>query len=233
MDSGVSTDKWRECTDSADEALKKSDGTTVLEARGSFLDPTTTSVALGPITPDSDRESGEVPDFGSPITVLRKPAKPLCFDLETSRNQDPFVSIDDSSSRPRTPKGGVFDPFAPGPDRLAPAPFCKKYFDKSRINVGRRLSFDSSYNIVEDAGFMSEEEMFDALYENLLEVIVTKQAEDALSEISNIVCDFDACQTPPSAPRLTGIADTCPGAPIKPTGKSRNFDLGLCRKLEF
>ncbi|XP_038702205.1 uncharacterized protein LOC119998830 isoform X2 [Tripterygium wilfordii] len=205
MDSGVSTDKWRECTDSADEALKKSDGTTVLEARGSFLDPTTTSVALGPITPDSDRESGEVPDFGSPITVLRKPAKPLCFDLETSRNQDPFVSIDDSSSRPRTPKGGVFDPFAPGPDRLAPAPFC----------------------------FMSEEEMFDALYENLLEVIVTKQAEDALSEISNIVCDFDACQTPPSAPRLTGIADTCPGAPIKPTGKSRNFDLGLCRKLEF
>ncbi|XP_038695194.1 cyclin-dependent protein kinase inhibitor SMR11-like isoform X2 [Tripterygium wilfordii] len=184
------------------------------------------------MTPDSIRENGEVPDFGSPITVLKKPAKALCFDLETSRNQDPFASIDDSSS-PRTPKDCVFDPFAPGPAHLALAPLCKKYFDKSRVNVVRRLSFDSSYKIVEDAGFISDEEMFDAVYENLLAVIVTKQAEDALSEISNIECDFDACQTPPLAPRLTGIADTCPGAPVKLPGKSRNLDLGLCRKLDF
>ncbi|KAF5737317.1 hypothetical protein HS088_TW13G00196 [Tripterygium wilfordii] len=173
MDSGVCTDRVRECKDSADEGLKKSDEPSVVEAKGSFIDQTI--VALGPITPDSNRENGEVPYFVSPITVLRKPAKALCFDFETSRNQDPLAPIDDSGS-PRTPKDGVSDTFAPGPDHLALAPLCKKFFDKSRINVAHRLNFDSSYKIVEDAGFISDEQMFDAVYENLLEVIVTKQA---------------------------------------------------------
>ncbi|PWA96644.1 hypothetical protein CTI12_AA038360 [Artemisia annua] len=39
--------------------------------------------------------------------------------------------------------------------------------------------------------------------------------------------------TPPSASRLTGIAETCPGATFKHVKKSRNVDLGLCRRLAF
>jgi hypothetical protein len=47
---------------------------------------------------------------------------------------------------------------------------------------------------------------------------------------------FDGFNTPDSATRLTGIAETCPGAPVKTAGttkKLRIIDQGLCRKLEF
>ncbi|KAH1054859.1 hypothetical protein J1N35_032924 [Gossypium stocksii] len=50
---------------------------------------------------------------------------------------------------------------------------------------------------------------------------------------ANRECDSDGSKTPPSAPCLNGVSDTCPGAPIKLTGRSRVTDLGFCRKLEF
>ncbi|KAH1030334.1 hypothetical protein J1N35_042508 [Gossypium stocksii] len=95
-----------------------------------------------------------------------------------------MVSVNHSS--PRTPKDGIFDPFAPS---------YSKYVDEMRITVARRLNFDISVGTVE--------------------------------------CDSDGSKTPPSAPCLNGVSDTCPGAPIKLTGRSRVIDLGFCRKLEF
>ncbi|XP_075639115.1 cyclin-dependent protein kinase inhibitor SMR11-like [Castanea sativa] len=177
------------------------------------------TVSLGPITPDSDREIG---DF------------PIDSNSNSNREDDP---TDDSS--PRTPKDGVFDPFAPGPDDKALAPLCNKYPHEPKGIVARRLDFHSSVVAVEagDCGNgaepLSDEVMFESVYENLLEAILSKQTEDVASEISNVYLDSDGCRTPPFAPRLTGIADTCPGPPIKPAGQSRNIDLGLCRKLEF
>lgn len=191
-------------------------------------------VSLGPITPDSARDIGDFPvDFKSPITLLNN--KVASIDSISDRDEDPFVCVDDGS--PRTPKDGVFDPFAPGPDDLALAPLCNKYLHVSKGIIARRLNFDFSPigAVGEEAGAqsLSDEEMLESVYENLLEVIVSNQTEGLLSGISHVDCDSDGCKTPPSAPRLSGVADTCPGAPMKPTGKPRNIDLGLCRKLDF
>lgn len=69
----------------------------------------------------------------------------------------------------------------------------------------------------------------ESVYESILDGIISKEAEDILSEIVAV----DVLMTPTSAPRLSGNAETCPGAPIKPVTKSRNIDARLCRKLEF
>ncbi|KAG4203680.1 hypothetical protein ERO13_A05G415501v2 [Gossypium hirsutum] len=104
----------------------------------------------------------------------------------------------------------------------------EKYVDEMRITVARRLNFNISVGTVGSVNHrtavdsISDEEMFESVYENLLEVIVSNQAEGFLTEFSNI-----------ESPCLNGVSDTCPGAPIKLTGRSRVIDLGFCRKLEF
>ena len=102
----------------------------------------------------------------------------------------------------------------------------------------RRLNFTSSRalrneSFGDDVEFLSDEEMFESVYESLLEAIVLKQTEGALEEMSKLEWDSDDCTTPPETPILTGVPDTCPAAPLKRKGKSRTIDLGLCRKLEF
>ncbi|KAK7386094.1 hypothetical protein VNO78_26038 [Psophocarpus tetragonolobus] len=163
-----------------------------------------------PITPAAVTENGDF-QSQSPLTlsVVRKQLKRACIDCD---------SESDPNGSPRTPKDGVFDPFAPGPDNMARAPSSNKYLDEYRT-VARRLDFHPHA----DADTLSDEDMVESVYENLLQVIVSKQAEEM----------SDDCQTPSSMPRLTGTADTCPAAPIKPAGKPRNIELALCKKLEF
>jgi hypothetical protein len=119
------------------------------------------------------------------------------------------------------------------------APQCKKYYDEARASVACRLNFTSSLRAFrngsfgDDVEFLSDEEMFESVYESLLEAIVLKQTEGALEEMSKLECGSGDCTTPPAAPKPTRVPDTCPGAPLKQKGKSRIIDLGLCRKLEF
>ncbi|OMP02311.1 hypothetical protein COLO4_11202 [Corchorus olitorius] len=47
-------------------------------------------------------------------------------------------------------------------------------------------------------------------------------------EFSNMQWDSDDRKTPPGAPRLNGVAETFPGAPIRPSKKSSK----ICEKLE-
>lgn len=188
---------------------------------------------LGPVTPDSIKETGDFPL--SPVTLVKKLPKVLSFTSKTNRSEDHF----DNFSSPRTPKDGVFDPFAPGHEDKIPAPQCKKYNDEARASVVRRLNFTSSFRALRNGSFgddvelLSDEEMFESVYESLLEAIVSKQTEGALEEMTKLEWDSDDCTTPPAAPILTGVPDTCPAAPLKRKGKSRIIDLGLCRKLEF
>ncbi|KAJ8898837.1 hypothetical protein K2173_008146 [Erythroxylum novogranatense] len=177
--------------------------------------------SLGPLTPDTTKENGNFPfNLNSPPTL------PKLLISESNTNDIP--------ASPKTPKDGVFDPFAPGPNEMAMAPHCKKYLDEARASVSRCLNFTSSFRRCSfDADSFTDEEMFETVYENLLEAIVFKQTEGALTQVPNEECDSDACRTPPLAPRLNGLAETCPGAPLKSTVKSRVIDLGLCRKLEF
>ncbi|KAG5100576.1 hypothetical protein JHK82_045628 [Glycine max] len=181
-----------------------------------------------PITPEAVTENGDL-QSQSPLTlsVVRKQLIRACIDCDSDRalvdNNNNDIGI------PRTPKDGVFDPFAPGPDNMARAPNSNKYLDEYRTTVARRLDFHPSFDVVAeaDSDTLSDEKMVESVYENLLQVIVSKQAEGALAQMS------DDCETPPSVLRFTGIADTCPGAPMKPAAKPRNIDLGLCKKLEF
>lgn len=187
---------------------------------------------LAPITPDPDRENVDsFLAFESPLTVIPSP-------LQVTRSDS--HSYDQS---PRTPKENVFDPFAPGPEELALAPNCKKNMRDSRNNVARFLDFGSSLEFagIESHGnngesSLDEDEMLlESVYKNLLEAIVCNEIQtDCNVEKSPIKPICDGLRTPPSAPRLTGIAETCPNAPRKDRPKKqRNIDQGLCRKLEF
>lgn len=208
--------------------------------------------SLGPFTPNPKRENGDFPcDLHSPLSSVSTPPKLVCFG---SRSED----SEDMLGSPQTPKEGVFDPFAPGPEEMALAPFCKKHLPASCITVIRRLDFDSSATDsaedensipeipVEDGNIgyaeenLSDEEMeeilFESVYGSILESIISKRKEDFLAEAPDL--NSDGFKTPPSAPRLNGIAKTCPDAPKPPkkllTKLRKNIDMaGLCRKLEF
>ncbi|KAM7526622.1 hypothetical protein LguiA_016524 [Lonicera macranthoides] len=194
--------------------------------------PANGGASLDPITPDSNREIGDFPfDFKSPLTLVSLPPK------SSQGKEDPCSSNEHS---PCTPKEGVFDPFAPGPDKLMMAPLRTKCLDESQSYVARRLNFNSSVKFggdlkcENDAGTISDEEMLlETVYDSLLEAIISKQTETFLAEISSLDPSPDGFETPPYAPRFSGIAETCPDAPVKRTAKSRNIDSTLCRKLEF
>lgn len=191
-----------------------------------------------PPTPDTNREIG---DFSysclSPITAVKNLPKVPCYDTNGSVNEDQLAF--DNNGSPKTPEDGVFDPFAPGPDAMALAPLCKMYSDEMRGIVARRLNFEYPVKRINfglgapeiDAESISDEEILESLYKDILETVLKYQAESISAAIAE--GKYDGCKTPSSAPLLNGIADTCPGAPIKLSGKARNIDLGLCRKLKF
>ncbi|KAA8517605.1 hypothetical protein F0562_015079 [Nyssa sinensis] len=235
MDSEVRGDQSMEGENSSQNSMKKAKEDAV-ELQTQSIVAADVGAPLGPITPDSNRESGDfLLDFTSPLTLVSSPLKAVCFD--SHQNIERYASIDNS---PHTPKEGVFDPFAPGPDKLMLAPHCNKYLEESQSNVARQLNFDASVkffadgNPGNDAESISEEDIFlETVYGTLLEVIVSKQTEELLAEISPLDSGSDGFKTPTSAPCLNGIAETCPRAPMKPTKKFRSIDQGLCRKLEF
>ncbi|XP_027191366.1 uncharacterized protein [Cicer arietinum] len=94
--------------------------------------PKANNEKVDPITPDNMIKRVDS-EFQSPptLTVVRK--------------QLSGVHIDFDNASPRTPKGVIFDPFAPGPeDILARAPHSRKYHEEMRNNAARKLHFCSS-----------------------------------------------------------------------------------------
>ncbi|XP_010679927.2 uncharacterized protein LOC104895188 [Beta vulgaris subsp. vulgaris] len=199
----------------------------------------TKASALCPITPTPCRENGDAVFVTSTPLSLESPQSPKVDGFNSTSNKEVVdLGLDGS---PRTPDEGVFDPFAPGPDKMLLAPVCRKLLKESQKIVARRLNFDDDSddfptsnknedNKNEDA--LSEKLLLDSFYGTLLEAIILKQSEEFLAE--NHPLESGSLHTPPSPPPLLGVADTCPGAPVKAAaGKSRNIVPGLCRKLEF
>lgn len=187
-------------------------------------------VSIGPVTPDTEKENGDFPlDLKSPLSMVSSPKKLVC--------NDSFDCVDPGS--PYTPKVCVFDSFAPGPAELAMAPLCKKQLCKPWVSVARRLDFSSAVESEEDEGFSSntdtsdEETLLESVYGSLLDAIVSNQTKEVFAGISSPESDSYGFKTPTSAPHLNGVAETCPGAPLKPITKFRIIDKGLCRKLDF
>lgn len=192
--------------------------------------------SLEPVTPDSNPENGDqFHGFSSPLTVYSSSPNLRCFN-SYQNNHTNFLNEDS----PRTPKESVFDPFAPGPDKLLLAPHRGKCMEESRINVVRQLNFNSTATLVRDSNHevnkeitLDEEKLFECVYVTLLEAIISEQTEELVAKALTQVSESDGYRTPTSAPRLSGVADTCPGAPVKSTSKFRVIDKELCRKLEF
>ncbi|XP_055812801.1 uncharacterized protein LOC129882511 [Solanum dulcamara] len=188
--------------------------------------PTKPSDPLGPITPDSTREGGDHVDG-------------CCSPVWSSLHRTCYFNSQHFGDLVYT-KGLGFDPFAPGPDEPMLAPQCKKYFTDSRAKVTRQLNFEETLNFSEhvdhsdNVGTVSEDEMlFELLYNSLLEVVTSKQKEDLYSKASTPLSDSDGYKTPTSASHLSGVSDTCPGAPMKPASHYKRIDKGLCKKLIF
>lgn len=238
MDTAVSSDGNKEESLSQYSIVKKLKGCN--QSSGEEFDKrlpqlsTKPSVPLGPVTPDFTREGGDhVDGCCSPVWSSRY--RNRCFN---SQLFDDLVYTNEGSQQ--TLWGLEFDPFAPGPDELMLAPQCKKYFTDSRVKVTRQLNFDETLNFNEDVvhsdnvGMVSEDEMlFELLYNSLLEIITSKQEEDLYLKTSTPLSDSDGYKTPTSAPHLSGVSDTCPGAPMKSASRYKRIDKGLCKKLIF
>ncbi|XP_057752011.1 uncharacterized protein LOC130970067 isoform X2 [Arachis stenosperma] len=103
----------------------------------SFCEPNIKPDEINPITPEPLGENGDFAvHLHSPLTIEAKQLK-----LDS-----------DSNGSPRTPKGSVFDPFAPGPEHLMRAP---------------------------QEESLSDQEIFDSLCKDLMKVIVSNQTEVA------------------------------------------------------
>ncbi|CAO2827497.1 unnamed protein product [Amaranthus hypochondriacus] len=185
---------------------------------------------LCPITPTFSRENGDI------MNVANTPITPNLGGFESAKKVDGLASVLEDS--PSTPVEGVFDSFAPGPDELQLAPIRKTLIIKSERIIARRLNFDdiddfSSFSRDEKgADALSEKALLESIYETLLEAITSKLSEEFFAE--NGPVEMEEVHTPTSPLPLTGVAETCPGAPMKAAaGKSRIIDQGLCRKLEF
>lgn len=206
------------------------DGYLTMGKRTSLNLPTEPADLIIPGTPDSKQKVVEyADDFESSTSCI-----PRALNLG-SENGD----LSPHSQSPRTPRDNVFDPFAPGPDHLLLAPLCKKNDADSRTSVARTLKFKelSNFDLFMDHDIdvhtMSEEDMLETLYRMLLKLIISRHREDILAGISVPFCDSDGETTPTSVPLLTGVAESCPGAPRKTARKVINIDKGLCKKLEF
>ena len=57
---------------------------------------------------------------------------------------DTHIDSDNENGSPRTPKGVLFNPFAPGPEDMVRAPQSRKYHEEVRNNIVRKLQFCSS-----------------------------------------------------------------------------------------
>ncbi|XP_075512481.1 LOW QUALITY PROTEIN: uncharacterized protein LOC142547992 [Primulina tabacum] len=178
------------------------------------------------VTPGSDRTRAErILDMPFQVTSVSSPPNVRCFDLIGNGSQ--------------TPKESIFDQFSPVLDKLMLAPSRQKMMEESRNNIVRRLSFSSTTNSVirnqeaRDYKISEEEQMFDIVYNDLLDVITSERTNGFASKSPSQVLDSDGFCTPKFAVRLAGIPETCPAAPKKSRSKYRNIDKNLRRKLEF
>lgn len=194
---------------------------------------------LGPNTPDTDREDGDT--FVRTKSPLALPEMMLEVDvLDSSREKDDqALAYVHQTSSPHTPKDSIFDPFAPGPEDLLLAPRCDKRLDEWRSSVARRLKFGGFPSSLEDrihancSSAPSDKEIVDSVYDVIWEVVIMNRMEEVSADISGADWDSTKCKTPHSAPLLNGIAETCPGAPMKSLMGSRNINLDTSKKLLF
>lgn len=134
----------------------------------------------------------------------------------------------------RTPTEFIFDPFAPGPEELCLAPK-RKNSTRNPLRRQLSLSFDLSFPLIDlEMEFEEfEKEEIQNICKSFLDLIISDVLDICEEKLSSEE-EEDGFKTPTKMPLVTGFADTCPGAPIRPALKlQNNLKPELCRKLEF
>ncbi|KAL6865267.1 hypothetical protein ACP4OV_016418 [Aristida adscensionis] len=166
---------------------------------------------------------------------VSKISLPLGDKLELSISRE---APDDSLSLAcETPRESIFDPFAPGPGIAACAPK-KNVIRGVEIPSRRQLNFDSGDLPVNDWRDSEEEEdqFLQLIQKMILDLIITDGSLDRQEGAEKNLTDsspHEDCKTPASRPLLTGIATTCPNAPLRPSLKASKLSPSICRKIDF
>ncbi|CAN6330967.1 unnamed protein product [Urochloa humidicola] len=92
-------------------------------------------------------------------------------------------------------------------DPFAPGPDVVAWAPKKQVIRGAEVPSRRKLNFDSDGPLDSQEESEKILYES--------------------------CKTPDSKPLLTGIASTCPDAPLRPSHKVSKLSPSICRKIDF
>ncbi|CAI9087945.1 OLC1v1022152C1 [Oldenlandia corymbosa var. corymbosa] len=167
-----------------------------------------------PSTPDTIGDRRHIA-ASTPLSLT----KPVAHDV---RKRSADATYDDIC----TPKGSVFDPL------IADRHPKQGGQEDTPSSAVRSLNFDNAaadQMVVEETVVSESEEetLFQTIYGAIIEEIIVMQAKG--------VTDSVGFGSPTSVPKLSGIAETCPPAPLKQPNRSkfRNIDRSLCRKLEF
>uniref|UniRef100_A0A0E0MIZ8 Uncharacterized protein n=1 Tax=Oryza punctata TaxID=4537 RepID=A0A0E0MIZ8_ORYPU len=144
---------------------------------------------------------------------------------------------EDPSYGCQTPRESIFDPFAPGPEELACAPK-KKVIKAPELPSRRQLSFDSGDYPVKRLSFEfddaeEEDQFLERICKMFIDLIISNQALEMTGKDLIGSNSPGSCETPSSEPLLTGIADTCPDAPLRRPVKAVQLSPSICRKLDF
>lgn len=162
---------------------------------------------------------GKGKDFG-PVTAF---VNREIIDISSSSDQ---TEEENAVLGCQTPTQSIFDPFAPGPEDLMLAPE-KKMARQGKIPLRRQLDFNSCNDSMDDieANASEEDQLVELLYESFFDLIVSSEFQEISAE---------GPKTPTSLPIPTGVAETCPPAPMRlPALKARRLSPDIRRKLEF
>ncbi|KAL5206256.1 hypothetical protein ABZP36_034465 [Zizania latifolia] len=147
------------------------------------------------------------------------------------------VADEDPSSGCQTPRESIFDPFAPAPEEVACAPK-KKVIRATEAPSRRQLSFESGDCPVRRLSYEfddseEEDQFLERMCNMFIDLIISNQALDTAGKDMIDYSSPGNCETPTSQPLLTGMADTCPDAPLRRSLKVVKLSPSIRRKLNF
>uniref|UniRef100_A0A0D9XNH8 Uncharacterized protein n=1 Tax=Leersia perrieri TaxID=77586 RepID=A0A0D9XNH8_9ORYZ len=136
-----------------------------------------------------------------------------------------------------TPRENIFDPFAPRPEEVACAPK-KKVIRVPEVPSRRQQGFDSGDYPVKRLNYEfddceEDDQFLERVCKMFIDLIISKQALDTTGEGLIDSSSPVSCETPSSAPLLTGIADVCLDAPLRQSVKVVQVSPSICRKINF
>ena len=144
-------------------------------------------------------------------------------DMDMDLSEDSEITDESDKVDCKTPRESTVDTFGPGPEELMFAPV-KKGSREAPLPVQRKLDYEPclDQNHLPEEQEVEESEFLEKFYRSLLETILSCQCNGTTSSLS-----------PTNASIALDKSMACPGAPIRKLLPPREFDIRICRKLQF